>query len=351
MYERYKKMYDPMYKISICKKDEIDDVVEFIDKYWKKDHALVKSRSLMDWQYYNEQNQTYNFIIARNKATGEIHAIEGFISTSHFDPQISKPMTWGSIWKAIPDVAPPGLGFVVKKYRETEYDSEYNCEVGISVDAKKYNTQFKNTIFALNNWYITNPDIEKYELVECKSHQSSVSHDNNYSNVAYIDIDPEKWYLISDDLRIPEFKSKDYYANRFFNHPIYKYHAVTLFSSDTEEREVVFYRVLEHSGRKSIFFVDYIGNGHVLKGANSVLVKLLGQYEAEYIVFPCFGVDVESLKEAGFLNPEETEDVIPLYYEPFLKKNVEILCASKMESINWMTFKGDADQDRPNIIM
>ena len=166
LFARYMKMFEPMYDIHLCRADEIDDVTDFIDNYWKRGHALTKSRRLMDWQHYDSVADIYHFVLARFRQTGEIHAIEGFIPTSQFDPAIKTPMTWGAIWKTRDDVAPAGLGVVVKQYREHQCPSAYAMEVGISPDAVKYNKRLGNTIFELEPWYIQNPDMTEFRLLE-----------------------------------------------------------------------------------------------------------------------------------------------------------------------------------------
>lgn len=349
LYDRYKKMYDPMYTFSLCREDEIDGVIDFIDTYWKKGHALVKSRELMDWQYHNPINHVYHFVIARSKETGDIHAIEGFIPTSQFDPEIKNAMTWGAIWKTIPEVAPPGLGFVLKQYREHEFETKYSCEIGISEDAGKYNKQFGNTIFALENWYIVNPNKNSFALIETSPCYKREKNQNR-GCIKFKKITPLEWNKASKSLPIPEFKSGTYYVNRYFKHPIYQYFSILLEDESKENREVVFYRIAEHEGSRCVFFVDYLGDGTLLSKSYDVLVDIMQEYDAEYILFPCYGLAPTFLEKAGFNNTRHTREVIPLYYEPFLKQSIDIICASKSPSINWCNYKGDADQDRPNII-
>lgn len=350
LYKRYKKMYDPMYTFSLCLEEEIDEVVSFIDTYWKKGHALVKSRLLLDWQYKNYKNHTYNFIIARSKDTNKIHAIEGFIPTTQFDDSIKNAMTWGTIWKSIPEVAPLGLGFVVKQYREEVFGTKYNCEVGISPDALKYNTQLGNAVYSLTNWYIVNPLKKDFNLIETVCKKSEIPN-NSRSKVNYRMMDISDWNRVMDSLIIPEYKSGLYYVNRYFKHPIYKYYSILLSDMASSGHEVIFYRIAEHDGNKCIFIVDYIGDGTLISESQDVLITLMKENDAEYILFPCYGVPDCYLKKAGFVSRKQINDIIPIYYEPFVKQNVEILCASRNSSVDWCSFKGDSDQDRPNIIV
>ena len=66
-------MYDSMYTFSLCKENEREEVVGFIDTYWKKGHALVKSRSLLDWQYKNPKN--YDLVVEALQKAGRLDLI------------------------------------------------------------------------------------------------------------------------------------------------------------------------------------------------------------------------------------------------------------------------------------
>lgn len=342
-------MYEPLYSIYQCPENEIEDVISFIDGYWKKGHALVKSRALMDWQYFNRETKKYNFIIARSKTTNEIHSIEGFIPTTQFDSTIKCAMTWGAIWKSIPNVAPPGLGVVVKQYREREFCTKYNCEIGISPDANRYNIQSGNTIFALTNWYFVNPYIENYKLMVSSNYYAD-SHDYHSGDVISDVLRLDEWNSLQNELEIPDYKSGGYYLNRYFLHPFYKYRALKLESKCSNETEIVFYRVVQHGDRSCIFIVDYIGEGKLLSQSNEAFLNLVMRYNSEYILFPCYGLKEEFLIKAGFMDGAKTNDIVPLYYEPFVKSNVYINCATQEQDIKWRSFKGDADQDRPNLL-
>ena len=51
------------YNVHICIKSELKDLQQFINDHWKKNHILATSQKLMDWQHYNKENETYNFVL------------------------------------------------------------------------------------------------------------------------------------------------------------------------------------------------------------------------------------------------------------------------------------------------
>ena len=86
-----------MLSIYTCNENDIDAVIDFIDKYWSLNHILVKDRVLLDWQYKNEDD-SYNFVIARFK--NEIIGILGFIPSNRYDKElVLKKLIWLAIWK------------------------------------------------------------------------------------------------------------------------------------------------------------------------------------------------------------------------------------------------------------
>ena len=63
-----------------------------------------------------------------------------------------------------------------------------------------------------------------------------------------------------------------------------------------------------------------------------------------------FGVPINLLEEAGLTNRKNEEGlIIPNYFEPFVKENVDITYAYKADDHHppIRLFKGDGDQDRP----
>ena len=131
-YLKIKHIYEKNYDVHICRKEEIEEVILFINEYWQKDHILTKSRELLNWQHYDKKNERYNFVIAKSRKNNEIHGLIGFIISNIYDEDIISPIRWGAIWKIREDVAPKGLGLYLKGYMEMEIPVEYIGGVGLS---------------------------------------------------------------------------------------------------------------------------------------------------------------------------------------------------------------------------
>ena len=60
-------------------------------------------------------------------------------------------------------------------------------------------------------------------------------------------------------------------------------------------------------------------------------------------------MDKKILKKAGFKQNKFTKNIIiPNYFEPFVKENINICTAVWPKKTQLLIFKGDGDQDRPS---
>lgn len=351
IYERFIKIFGREYDFHFCDVSEINEVSIFIDSHWKRGHILTKSKELMDWQYYDPLNNRYNFIIARHKATQEIHGIEGFISTQQYDHDIKDCMVWGAIWKTRDDLALPGLGAIIKQFREKNVHAKYSMEIGISEDAMTYSKKLNKMVFSLTPYYMLNPLKTNYHLIEPNLYVNE-EHNIEYGmqrNISGVLCDADMWNKeLFSFIDMPPYKSNRYYYNRYFLHPIYKYQCLVLRSEDLDE--AIFYRIVSVENVNCIIFADYIGKGKLLAHSNKIIEKLMVENDAEYILFLTYSEFDNEITNCGFKNAEKDGSVVPVYFEPFLKKTVKIYGTTNMDTIYWPVFKGDADQDRPNIL-
>jgi len=82
-----------------------------------------------------------------------------------------------------------------------------------------------------------------------------------------------------------------------------------------------------------------------LKEIGTSLQKILVDKNYEYIDLVTSGLNEEIINGMG-LELRNDETVIPMYFEPFVRKNVDIWYQRSNEHIT--IFKADGDQDRPN---
>lgn len=349
--EKMIELYSEEYDFHFCRIDEIDDVINFIDTYWKKNHILVLSRDLLNWQYFDKKRERYNFSIARNRRNNEIHAILGFIPVSQFDSEESTRAIFGALWKTREDVAPAGLGLLVDYYIRKELNPVFWGGVGNSEDACKNLT---TEIREMDHYFLLNPLCNEYIIAK---------NVEKYRNNNLLNKEQGNCYNITlqDYLSLPEdsilfknlycMKTKNYYINRYFLHPAYKYHFLAIKENDNVIALVV-YRKCSVFNSSCLRIVDYIGNLSALEKASGSLVSLLINERSEYIDFLVGNADCKSIEKAGFINKNKTEDVIiPNWFEPFVQENKPLTYSfwSADPGFKPIMFRGDSDQDRPNL--
>ncbi|MGP1458056.1 MAG: hypothetical protein ACTTKL_01940 [Treponema sp.] len=343
------------YDIKFCDVDEIDDVIKFIDMYWKNGHILVKSRELMDWQHFDKRNNRYNFVLARYKETGEIHACLGFITPQFFDPEIANLLFWGSIWKTRDDVKGRGLGILLYYYVEMKLNIETICLLGISEEGKNNYKSLGFLIGRAEQYVFPNSTakefriakgIEKYRNRNYYNSKDWNLHKLSLQEYDRLDKNAEFFSFVS------RYKSKEYYKKRYFFHPVYSYCFYAL-TQDIAVKAIMVLRECSVNDSYCLRLVEYIGDYSHLVHIQKSINDLLHSHNYEYLDLVIAGVDEDLLKAGGFINiRSDTDIVIPNYFEPYLQKNIDIDYAyiSTDPNLNLIIAKGDADQDRPSII-
>ena len=144
-------------------------------------------------------------------------------------------------------------------------------------------------------------------------------------------------------------KSDIYIKNRFFVHPVYKYKVYAIFKKGRLQALCVLRPIL-HEGVTVLRIVDFIGGNEAFAILSDFILAMLEEYDAEYIDLYSHGVQIDLLKQAGFINRKKVNGlIIPNYFEPFEQKNIDITFAYKTDQTlpPVRLFKADGDQDRP----
>lgn len=337
------------YEIRLCKEEEINLFIDFIKNHWKVDHIYVRSKKLLKWQYYNSKIEMYNIVIAKDKQSGEIHAVCSFIPVEHFMGDVSFEVIWGSLWKSRDDVAADGLGLSVVYYILSTFNPLFWGGVGISKKALKIDKALGMKVGSMKHYFIPNRSLTTYKLITICQNLPVPFCDTAVS----LEICSQK-----DFFSLPEeefvncifpVKKKVYFVHRFFNHPYYHYKILKVVSS-TRKICYLFTRVINVNDRHVIRVVDMAGDMTAMHGAGSRFQEYLVSQGAEYMDLLNYGCQESLFENAGFyLKTGNT--VIPEYFEPFVKENVNLEC-SYVSELNCATvfFKADADQDRPNLL-
>ena len=334
-----------MHEIRFCQHDELNLLQDFLTKHWSENHVFTSSTKLLQWQHVNIKDKIINFVVAYNKRSGEFDAILGFIPTRQYDFNIKNRDIWLAIWKVKEVFASTGIGLQVLVFLNSNYKASSVGVLGISEDAMKIYKAFRYKTGILNHFYIKNDSFTDYSIASFNK-INNVTHSTN-SNIDIKQITDKEFLSSNVSYQYTPYKTKDYYINRYYNNSFYEYTFNAIVIKNTIIGVFITRKIIVDKAA-CIRIVDWIGD--YSKNLYHEFQKLLQKNDAEYIDFLCKIPNEDEIREMGFLEKNNDHEVIPNYFEPFLKKNVSIEFAYKAKENNYAIFKADSDQDRPNKI-
>ncbi|ECR3230011.1 hypothetical protein F1P34_03795 [Campylobacter coli] len=332
------------YIIRLCRIDEYDKLINFLKNHWKENHIFVQSKEVLDFQHLDEEKQVYNFIVAHNEITKEFDAVLGFIPTSQYDKNLSPNRDfWGAIWKVKETAKKTGIGLGVFVYFVNYYNPNSFAAIGISDVAARVYKAYKYKLGELLHFYIQN--LQKKDFRIAYFYKNNTIVHNQRLDISFKKIN--RFTDIPINIIYP-YKSINYIKKRYQQHPTYRYYFMGIYENEICKGVFIF-RKIEANNAICLRIVDYLGN--FIPNCYYQFQKLLYKFNAEYIDFLCYYHQPEEIIQMGFsLKKQEDKNIIPNYFEPFEKKNISIKFAYKTKVNNYAIFKGDSDQDRPNII-
>lgn len=325
--------------ICFATKDDIPEIMAFIEENWKRGHILGNDRDFFDYEFLDGTN--VNFAVSRDERE-RINGIEGFISYGKRRRDVCPVM-----WKVIKSNNPT-LGIELLDYIIQNADVRSVMSPGINTKTIPIYRYMGIATGIMTQWYRLNPcktyTIAKVQNAEVpkveKSPQYALRLLDTFSKLqacfdftAYYSRDPkplkEDWYI----------------EKRYYNHPIYRYMVYGIEKENVVDTFLVF-RIQEHEGSRALRLVDVVGNFQELYNVTAEIDRLLIETGAEYAdIYEAGLSDVEML-QAGWKKVHGSGNIIPNYFSPFVQENIDINYMAQEERI--VLFKADGDQDRPN---
>lgn len=142
-----------------------------------------------------------------------------------------------------------------------------------------------------------------------------------------------------------------YMLRRYFHFPHFRYDVWAALNYGRSDGYVVTRTVpAADTGSAAVLrLVDYIGPDDLLPQLGRAIDGILQQSGAEYIDCYNAGIPAEVWRAAGFVEREPGDGVvIPNYLTPPLRENTDYYYFTS-EPENFVIFKADGDQDRPNL--
>lgn len=340
------------YTIRNCQENELFLLQEFINKHWKEKHILSISQELICFQHQNKTTKEYNFLLGICPNTGDIHGIIGYIPTSQYDSELTSHDYWGAIWKVREDINNTEIKLLgLALWEELSNRVHTFAAIGISGIAKKFYKIAKLKVGVLNHFYILREQIQSYKIAKVNT---SMLRDTNKKTVLdsktiieRVEISDKR--LLSIKPIYTPLKSIKYIINRYALHPFYKYNFWFVSGSNV----LLITRTLDINGGRAIRIVDCLGDMEQLPKLGNEFQEILKKENAEYIDCLNYGISDDIFYKIGFqlLSYDQDDIIIPNYIEPLLQTNIKIEFAYKSPTDErYVIFKGDSDQDRPNIL-
>ncbi len=325
-------------EIRLATRDDVADIMEFIKKYWNKNHILATDREFFEWMYV-DGDMCY-FEIA--KYQGDICGIYGFIPYSK-DSSID---VGASIWKAVYCEEEPFVGLVLYDKLFQDVPIRHYLALGLSKKACRISQMEGNRVESMKHFYRLGRR-NAYRIAK-------IGDDTNLpirkAGGVFFHFTDKKMFLdkISDTWlkQFLVYKDTAYLVHRYFEHPVYDYQCYGICHGDSEILALLFCRFVEQNGGRILKLIDYIGKPEDLSWIGEPIQDMIDEEELEYVDLYSYGISEEDMSAAGFRRRTGDVNIIPNYFEPFVQDNVEINI--EVPDHELYMFRGDGDMDRPN---
>lgn len=324
--------------IRLAKKEEIPAIMTFIDTYWKKGHILGVNEEMFRYEFETEDG--LNIVVSVNEE-GDIDGMEGFIPYSHHNKD-----SMLVIWK-VKKTSRPMLGIEILQYIREYTDSRIVASPGINQKTKVIYEYLGLHTGKMNHWYRLS-ERDHYSIAEINNrtipnsriHGKKVQLFSSFEELTNV-FEFER-YKNSD---FKPFREPWYIQKRYFNHPIYKYDVYGVMS-DAHCNTLLVFRSQPVGDAIAYRFVDVIGEYSDVYSCTDAIDEIILHLGAEYSDFYEVGMDSKQMEEAGWMLVEGSGNIIPNYFSPFVRENIDIHYCTSDKEIH--LFKADGDQDRPN---
>ncbi len=220
--------------------------------------------------------------------------------------------------------------------------------ISMSNDARMMYKARRLPIDIMRQYYILNEDVDEFIIAGNvnKKDYNIQGGGSEKSELRWINIYDVKENEVQPCYR--PLKSLRFFINRYEKHPIYKYKFLGLYK-EAELKAILAVREITVGASKVLRIIDVLGElqGNIYESSQ----KLMKDNNYEYLDLLNYGIDEDLFFKMGFsnLNLNDSNPIIPNYFEPYVKENVKFEISYKAK-FPYVAFKGDADQDRPNIL-
>lgn len=314
--------------------NDIDSIRDFINREWRRNHILARDKEFFKYMYM--LNGKVNFAISVDD--GGIDGILGYIPYDKKYKQISL-----TVWKALKS-SNGMVGMSLLKYICDTLKPKVIATPGINPETTTAIYRFfKFEVGKMRHFYRLSPSKEfKIAIVSDQNRLSPKESNGSVCEIEKFD-DYVKADIIFQDNALK--KEAWYIKQRYFEHPIYRYRLFLVTKQD-ERSLLIICREQKINDSACIRIVDMLGNYQMLPSFTKWIDEEMSFSGYEYIDCYVSGVSDVLFREAGWNDVDSSSNIIPNYFDPYEKRNVDIYFSSKPMGV--VLFRGDGDQDRPN---
>ena len=333
-------------KIKKLKKNNLQIFFKYFKKNYKKKHIFLKSKKIFDWQYLDGENYNFYILVIKNK----IKAIQGYIPTSLYDKKLKNDSVFLSLWSSAGLTTGSKLFFYFSK----KIKHKIIIGLGSSYQSLMFQKLLNFKCGYMNHYFLTSNKISK-KLI-------SPSNFSNFKKQKFInnfkELNNEREILkINKNIfahQTPK-KTQKYLINRYLNHPFYKYNIYAI-KNNLKISAIFVSRVSKYQNKSAVRIVDFVGPSLRFPNGKYLFEYLLKINSSEFIDIYCYGIPKRYLDKSNLEDIKKYKNqklIIPNYFEPFTKKNIDLAYAFKIKrkvNNDVRFFKGDSDLDRPSKI-
>lgn len=324
--------------------EDIPRIMRFIDEHWKKGHIMGNDRTMFEFQHVRDHEVFY--IIAEDDTDGTIYGSMGYIPMEEEDGACMSTVMICSLRNPENRM----LGDEMSKFFRENMHCRNVISVGVEERyAKLIAAMGVDVVDKLRHYYRLG-EKRNFKIAEIHHYDVPTIRKDGIVLVPLNTAEEfESQFALSELDKDDPRRSLSYIEHRYYQHPYFDYKIWGLCGKDGIRSAVVTRE--EHVDRAKVLrIVDYFGRDRDLAYAGKSLKQILDKENYEYIDFYCYGIEDAILRDAGFqLRDEADPNIIPNYFDPFVRENKEIYFYTWDQS-HLHVYRGFGDQDRPNHI-
>ena len=310
----------------------------------KNNHIFSKDKKIINFYYNFKNNKKINILGLYKK--GKLVSAMGLIPNKNWDSKLKDDYFIAFLVKSkklLSDSTFVFLSFVYKKIKPKFLGV---CGINLNTSGKIFQRLGKIELFS--HYYISNPNLKS------KVSKNLISYRRKFFDSTFLELNlkiDKKFYKLPISTHNP-IKSKKFFQKKYLENPFYNYFVMNFYSAN----KLIFFFIcrkieIKKYNTKIVRIIDFQGTIPNKVSLANVLTKYLINNKIEYIDMLCHGFSKNILENIGFLKKKNNQ-IIPDHFEPFTGKDAKLnfsILINKYKR-NMILFKGDGDQDRPNII-